>query len=595
MSVKIPQNKQWSQLNKGDLLGTLYATRNIDLETPGILKLAQRTRYVGRATSGFLDCMAIVYGNFNSTVYQYWLINSSGKAYTLNSDLTGFAEDTLANTPTTHSGSDGTSWNGALYVTKTARVAKLTGGTWTTDWSSADFTNTASGTLHPIEPNVTNVNLLVGDVNLVKAVASDGTITTALTLPVGYNVVWIRRGTNVNYIGLDAKQQFGTGAVAIWDGLATTLEANSLISIKARTPLSGVVDEQGILHVIQSDGRLMRFNGNGFIDEAELPPYRDYLSRFNWGGSLSVYGRVSPRGMAIIRGKIHIQIDAYASSSGSVIAPNFHSGVWVYDDDNKAFYHKGSLSYSNTITDFGASMGVASCGAISPCYEGRIFDSEPAPAVGGKYITTSRLYGATSATTYRTVCSAATGENRGQFTTCRIESPVVTNTNISLWCKFQGLITATDKIVFKYRTLYRDPIQIKTDEITWTSTTTFTTINTAMANVVVGDEITVLYGNGAGSTAHITDISYANPTYTVTLDEAITGVSANDTTWLLVDNWKRIPTEITYLDTKGFKQLSIPKQESTTWIQIKGELRGEGAVVGIQELQIISNENQKAI
>lgn len=601
MTVTIPnkQTKKWSQLNQGDLLGTLYATRNIDLETPGILKLAQRTRYVGRGTSGLLDCMSIVYGNFNSTFYQYWIVSSSGGVYTLNQDLSGFAVDGLSNTPSTHSGSDGCMWNGSLFVSKTARIAKLTAGTWTTDWSSADFTTTTSGVMHPVEPNVTNLNLLVGDVNLLKSCASDGTISTALTLPSNYDIVWIRRGTNVNYIGLDSRLNGGTGAVAVWDGLSTTLEANALIPIKAKTPLSGVVDERGILHIIQSDGRLMRFNGTGFEYVSELPPYRDYNIRVNWGGSLSIFAKVFPRGMAIVRGKIHIAVDATSNiktrfqSNTTAIAPNFHGGVWVYDDDNKAFYHKGSLSYSNTITDFGASMAQNSCSAISPVYEDKQNASAPAVTVGGKYLVGSRLYADTTSTVYRAICSATTGENRGQATTCRIESNDITDTNISVWCKYQGLNTSTDRIVFKYRTSFREAIT--GISITWTSTTTFTSTDSVLSNVAVGDEITVLFGNGSGGTAHITNISLVTTTYTITIDEAITGISTNNESWILIDNWKRFPTDITYLDTAGYKQLSFPIQADTPWVQLKVELRGEGSVVGIQELKVVTKANQKAI
>jgi len=593
MSTIPGTTKQWSQLNKGDLLGTLFATRNIDLNTPGILKLSQRSRYVGRTadTGNFIDIGAIVYGNFNSTYWQYWVVSS--KIYVMNGNLTGFDVDALANSPTTTPGSDGCSWNGSLYVTKNARVSRLTAGTWTTDFSGTDFTTTTANYIHPIEPNVTNVNLLVGDKNLLKTVAADGTVATGLTLPSDLVIVWIRRGTNANYIGLDSING-GEGAVAVWDGLATTLEANSLVRIKARTPLAGCVDEEGVLNIILSDGRLMRFNGSGFSYEAELPAFRDYLSRSNWGGSLSIRRRVFPRGMQLIRGKIHISIDA-VSDTAPYITPNFQSGIWVYDKDNKAFYHKYSLSYANTVVDFGATQGSAMMSAISPVFEDARPNTElePSQAVGGVLIAGSRLVAGDGTTIYRCIDSITTGENRGQFTTCRIETSAITDTNISIWCKYQGLTTATDKIIFKYRTSYRNPIRFT--DITWTSTTTFTTTTAGFSAAQVGDEIQILTGNGAGGTAHITNISLVSTTYTVTIDEAITGIATNNASWIILDNWKKLPTTITYLDTDGYKQLTFPKQANTTWIQIKGELRGEGGVVGIQELQVVSKEHQNAV
>lgn len=593
MKTHIPrqEKKQWSQLNRGDLLGTLFATRNIDLETTGVIKLAQRTRYVGRSTSSFTDCNAIVYGSFNSTP-QYWMIMASGGVFTLGVDLTGFAVDGLSNTPSTHSGSDGCMWNGNLYVTKTARVAKLASGTWTTNWSSADFTTITSGTHHPIEPNVTNNNLLVGDVNLLKKVDSSGTITTALTLPSEYTIIWIKRGVNVNYIGLDIASSGTFGAVAIWDGLDTTIEANAIIPISSRTPLCGILDEQGVFNILQSDGRLMKYNGSGFVYEAELPPYRDFLLRQNWGNTATGFSKVSRRGIALIKGKIHINIDV--SNDTSTYNSNFHSGVWVYDSENNAFYHKSALSYSNTVTDFGASIPALGGGALYPIIErtsGSL--SQPSTSVGGSYLVGSRIYDGTS-TSYRCICSATTGENRGSFVTTRIESPNITSKNLSVICKYEGVNTSTDKIIFKYRTSYRIPYTIGPigGDLTWTSTTTFTSSDTNLANAVVGDEITVLYGNGAGCTAHITNISLVTTTYTITLDEAITGISVSNAGYVLLENWKKINNSITYIDTSGYKSISFPIQANTPWIQIKVEMRGEGRTVGVQELIYDSKLNE---
>lgn len=590
MTVKIPpQSKKWSQLNQGNLLGVLASSKGIDLDSSGILKLAQRTRYVGRTSSGdFSTALAIVYGNFQSsaTTFEYWVV-SGGAVFVLSADLSTFGADVLANTPATHFGSDGCTWNGNLYVTKTARVSKLAAGTWTTSWSSADFANTASGYPHPIEPNVTNENVLIGDGNLLKRCISDGTIDTALTLPSNYKINWIRRGVNVNYIGLDSTS--GRGAVAVWDGLDTTLEANAVIPIKARTPLSGVIDEDGVFNIIQSDGRLMRFNGSGFSYEAELPPFRDYFARRDWGGSLSVAGRVLNRGMEVIKGRIHVNVENVLNST-PIYVPNFPGGVWVFDKDSKAFYPKYSASNSQTITDYGTFGSESMAGAIYPFLEGR--NTDPTTTVGGVLIAGGRAYGDTTATAYRTLYSVTTGENRGQFSTCRIESQQITDDGIALWCKFQGVQTSSDKIIFKYRTKYRNPILL-IDTIAWSSTTVFTTTDTGMASAEVGDEITVVFGNGAGSMAHITTIVLNGGTYTVTVDEAITGISSTNSGYILVDNWKKLTPTITYLDTDGYKKISIPVK-NRPWFEIKGELRGEGGLVAIQELQIINKNNLPA-
>lgn len=583
--VPNPQTKKWSQLNKGDLLSELYSSRSIDLSTPGILKLAQRTSYVGQKTSGdLLDVQAIVYGNFQSsaTTFQYWIV-SNGGVLTLEAGLTGLTEDALSNTPTPGSGGDGCQWNGNLIVSKTSRISRLVAGTWTASWSSADFTNTGSGFPHPVEPNVTNANVLAGDGNVLKKVAADGTITTALTLPTQYTILWIKRGAKVNFIGLDGGAG-GLGAIAVWDGLDTTLEANQLIELDARTPVSGVKDDNGDFYIIQSDARMMRYNGSGFDYEAELPPYREYLARFDWGGNLSTYGRVMPRGMTMVRGKIHVVVSGALNSSTLPYIPSFPSGVWVYDKDNSAFYHHYLPSNSNTATDFGQWAGTTMIGAIFPVVQGR--NTDPTATVGSLFITGGRYFGATqAATVLRTIVSVVTGENRGTFVTRRIETASITANEMAIWCKYQGLTTATDKIIFKYRTAYRDPIVLDNSVPLWSSTTVFTTTDTGMAGASVGDEITVLHGNGSGCTAHISSISLVTGTYTVTLDEAITGVSNTDNAIIIVENWTKLTPTIIYTDTEGQKRINLPIANKV-WFQIKAELRGEGGVVGIQELQM---------
>lgn len=599
IKIPNPQTKQWSQLNKGDLLGTLYATRNIDLDSPGILKLAQRTRTIGSTTSGYFNLAYAI------LLYQddYWVV--SNRLFKLPRDLSSFAGDALANTPAMNSEfiTDGCVWNNSMYVsggdtsgTPSYKVSKLNGTTWTKNWSSAAFTYTGTIYSHPIEPNVTNANLLVGDRNYLLKCDAAGTMTTALTLPAIYDINWIRRGRNVNYIGLKASPA-GQGAVAIWDGLDTTIEANAIIPIGATTPMSGVVDESGVLHIIQSDGRLMRFNGSGFNYEAELPPYRDYLMRKDWGGTDSGQQRVINRGMALVRGRIHIAIDSSFSSANGY--PSFPSGVWVYDEENKAFYQKYSPSYINTISDFGQMSTTSSISAICPVYEGSGSTGsfspnyrDPAETVGGSLIFGARVAGPSGVN--RNLVSATTGENRGQFTTSKIESQNILDGHVSLWCKFTGVKTATDKIILKYRTVYRDPINTVTSGVIWVSSTVFTT-NDDVSLAVVGDEVTIRSRGGAGSTAHISAISYSAPTYTITLDEAIIGVSVNDFITVIIDNWTKLNTTISYLDTKGYKQVSLPIAPNSTWIQIRGELRGEGRVVGIEELQLVNTDQQKAI
>lgn len=156
---------------------------------------------------------------------------------------------------------------------------------------------------------------------------------------------------------------------------------------------------------------------------------------------------------------------------------------------------------------------------------------------------------------------------------------------------------ASDKIVFKYKDKVRQNVPFGTGQIqvTWSSDTVFTVSQSTIPQwdyAQVGDEVTIASGNGAGSTAHIVTNELSGGTYTVTLDEAITGVAASDKAIVLVDNWIKIDVEITNSDTMGYKDIPIPQSSPTTWIKVKAEIRGEGVV--IEELQFSASTQQVA-
>lgn len=594
MSIYVIPNsdKKIVQLNKNDAIGNIWYTRNIDLNSPGKVLLARRTSVVAQqSTSGsdFDHVRSIVYGNFNSasTSYKYWLITSD-KIATVNSDLSGFAVDAISGSPSLHFGSDGCQWNGDLYVSKTSRIDKLSAGTWTNSWSGSAFSNTSSGFPHPIEPNVTNANLLVGDGKFLKTVASDGTVATAFTLPSSYRITWIRRGNGLNYIGCQNVVN-GYGAVVTWDGLPTTISWNNIYPIPSTRVYSGILDEEGIFNVITDDGRLMAFNGSGFTTVAEFPVFRQAPSN-GWYQSQENFPPVLQRGTALVNGKIHINLYSYIDNVG--VIPQFTSGVWVYDKD-VGLYHKYGPSAYSTISDYGSSYYSSGPGAISPIFRdpsGSVVDISD----GSEFIIGGRLSTIDSSTDFYNLISVTSGANRGSFVTTMLESEKISDKPTSVWCKYDNVLTSLDKILFKYRITKPSTYPILGITATWSSTTQFTTTDSGFSNAVVGDEVTIQNRVGSGSTAHISTISLNTGTYTVTLDEAMTGVASTNTGLIMVDNWKKLPTVITNADTMGYKRIPIPSIKDSSWIQIKTELRGDSRVE-IGELKVLTVDQQPVI
>lgn len=178
-------------------------------------------------------------------------------------------------------------------------------------------------------------------------------------------------------------------------------------------------------------------------------------------------------------------------------------------------------------------------------------------------------------------------DNVGHFITPKLRATADKDAFTSLTLRFNQLQTG-DSIKIKYRTEDRfNKTKSKTlitnnDIVTWTSTTVCTS-NTDLRDVKAGDEIEIIGGAGAGQSFEIASITESGGTYTITLSEANTLVSANDKSRFFISNWKELETiNSDYADT--VKNVTIAKKSS--WIQFKLELKG--VRVTLQDL-IINN------
>jgi len=169
-------------------------------------------------------------------------------------------------------------------------------------------------------------------------------------------------------------------------------------------------------------------------------------------------------------------------------------------------------------------------------------------------------------------------ESRGYFITPKIFSNNITDTFNRFSLKYSKLMTELDKIIIKFRTTddRLDEINLSNSAnwlITWTSTNTFTTIDTHWANAVVGDEVEVLNGAAGGLLAHITEITLDAGTYTVTIDETFDQYITGDVSQAVFRNWKKFDT-IDWTNTDGFYAKDIDM--TGKFLQLKIELRGIG-------------------
>ena len=205
-------------------------------------------------------------------------------------------------------------------------------------------------------------------------------------------------------------------------------------------------------------------------------------------------------------------------------------------------------------------------------------------------------------TTIKTLMAPGTGRNRGYIVTSIADSiNIASYASIKeffqkLFLETRNILQETDSIVIKYRTRkkYGLPTPTRyTGTATWTSDTVFTIDSTKqdIKSISVGDEIEVIEGSGSGCTAHITAIDTSTNTYSVTIDEAIPGVSASDTAQIIVDNWKKLKTVTNDIETIAdeFAE-TLFDNISSSKIQLKLEMRGRS--VGIKKAILLTKTDK---
>lgn len=144
--------------------------------------------------------------------------------------------------------------------------------------------------------------------------------------------------------------------------------------------------------------------------------------------------------------------------------------------------------------------------------------------------------------------SQGMGRNVGSFTTSRIPATSLTDVFNQIFAKLKPLVYSSDYIHIKYRIERRFGVPMSTSGlVSWTSPTTFSmdTQTRDFAAVMVGDEIEITEGAGAGYTAHITSIvqgALPSTTYAVTIDTAIPTVVNGQQFDFTVNDWTSLAT-----------------------------------------------------
>jgi len=358
-----------------------------------------------------------------------------------------------------------------------------------------------------------------------------------------YQVTCMESDSSYVWIGVvDALSNGSPGKVLQWDGIAPQISNEYGVNNAQGILAMALNPTDGLMYVMDSNGVVSSFNGSGFKEEGRLPfpPNRLPFNIADTDNEKFIH----PNGMYFTRnGTLRCLINNRSALSTNAVVENMPSGIWEWSRDN-GFVHIQSFSYnplaSSTITDFGQNR-IARVGAIASM-------SVPSTTIiDGTLMAGASLYSNASSVTNVIAFdnSLDTIQKKGYLVTDWFESDEIADSWDTWWMSYRKFLDSGDNITVKYRLTEAAPVE---GAITWVNTTSFTVLNSAVVvsnywTSGTGGEVEILRGTGGGSCVHITNAVNNAGTWTVTIDEAVTGVTTGTATARFQHWIKLFPTE----------------------------------------------------
>lgn len=352
--IRIP-NPTWQQSNKSDKFGNLSATRCINLDQEGYVKLSSRAMSVYTEDSsapGFDSQIGriITIGRYGDGDFTS-VTSDSNHDIDLSSTVVDGVEDEEASNPSYTVNSWGAFWQNRWYVTTATTLAyKAISGGPTGAWTANAVTGLTSGVTHALEVFKNRNTLCITDANVVRQYDTSHSAGTAVTLPSDYEAIALAYSNyRMGIITRLASTLEGQGTDAyffVWDGSSTSASMGIPIGSDAAV---AIVAYKGSWVILTRTGQLLFFNGGGFDELAAFP---FYYSTYVWGDFINkvALGQIMWVEGDVIYINVAFNMDQYGRFLESYL-PYCPSGIWAYDP-KVGLYHRyaPSQSYLNTLT-----------------------------------------------------------------------------------------------------------------------------------------------------------------------------------------------------------------------------------------------------
>lgn len=561
--IKLPGQVGYKQTNRSDLLGSLWSSFNIDLQSNlGRARVAPRLKINSQVSDLANLGVPVAFKYFGGA------FRAVAGARVFNGGATpnaAFTQDGTASTPTTCSSdsSDMEVFNGKLYVTtQTTLDVNGSGGSFGA-WSSTTMT-LSSGVPHITRYFEKFNRLYVTNGSSIQSIDTANTVASSgsfyISLPFGSLIMSMETTPTDIWIGTQSKDVACMHAnVFRWDGISA--QASNVYPINAKGIFAISINQKtGQPTIIDSNGIISEFNGSGFSEVARLP-YTNILP-YNDDG-LVANKFIHFNGLVYTKNDTFLAlINNLNNNNSATINENLPSGIWECSKES-GLVHKYPFTYNTA-----ASSSVIDWGQNRISRVGGLMIADIPSTVSGRNGTL--LAGASIYTDATTTTNAIflddsndTVQKAGYFVSTKIQSEGITDSWNKVFAKYRQFLASTDRMVIKYRTVEQEPTEMT---ITWVAgSTQFTTTDANMANYAVGDEVEIIQGSGSGMCSHITVISVNAGTYTVTLD--LTHPTSTATAKARLQKWIKLGTVSD--QTSSFKEFAFPQNLQKTWIQFK--------------------------
>jgi len=587
------QDYSYLQVNRGDNLGSIWSSFGLDFQSNlGTMRVAPRMRIASQtsdlANLGLPVAFKYFEGSYFSICGSRLFINTTGAngAWTENAGV-GVPTDFTAY-------SDLEIFAGLIWATSSGNLvsANSSSGAWT------DRDNYSTSKYLPLAyfENVPGGRLYyLGTSNEIWSIATDFTIAddpgvedycidlidiVPSCMKSTDSDIWV--GTDFT-LGDDGDPE---ALVLQWDGISNQLTKQ--YAVKGAAKIQSILIMNSVPYVMDNNGILSKFTGYSFEEVGRLPfnpknPDDDFVM---------MNGMIATENNTIL-----VNVNNLNGDNENSIYENLPSGTWEWSEQF-GFVHKYAFTYNTnsntTVTDYGQNRISAS---------GALFDATPfehgASGWNGQILAGATIYTNGSSTTNAIFFDDTTNavQKKGYFVTTWFYSEEIQDQWQKLWTTYRKFLTATDSIVMKYRLSEEDPVYAN---ITWVNTTSFTTTTDVSAYAptspdTVGYEVEIIQGTGSGSCVHVTSVTNNAGTYTVTLNQAVQGVTTG-TAKARFQKWILLNPVNAQNQILSYSEMKIGGTNGVNATGIRIQLKGCMTFTGNGEFyraSLVSNEDIK--